>query len=76
MGVLVFLNLLQNFSSPDFVEFVLGSFLCFYTEIAYSNFTFCGAYTLSFQACHTIPAKRAQSSINGKRKKPFLPSRH
>ena len=27
------------------MEFVLGSFSCFNIEIAYSNFTFCGAWT-------------------------------
>ena len=26
---------------------MLNSFSCFYIEIAYSNFTFCGAYTIS-----------------------------
>ena len=34
--------------APDFVEFVLGRFSHFYIEIAYSNFTFCGAWTPSF----------------------------
>ena len=35
------------------------SFSCLYIEIVYLNFTFCGAYTLSFLAGHTISAKRA-----------------
>ena len=30
------------------MEFVFGSFSCFNIEIAYSNFTFCGAWTPSF----------------------------
>ena len=41
-----------------FWENVLYTFSFFYTEIAYSNFTFCGAYTSSFLAHHTISAKR------------------
>ena len=32
------------------MEFVLGSCSCFNIEIAYLNFTFCGAYTPSFFA--------------------------
>ena len=36
---------------------------CFYIEIAYSNFTVCGAFTLSFLARHTILAKRAHIII-------------
>ena len=36
-------------------------FSCFHIEIAYSNFTFCGAYTLSFLARHTVSEKRAHS---------------
>ena len=32
------------------MEFVLSSFSCFNIEIAYSNFTFCGAWTPSFFA--------------------------
>ena len=32
------------------MEFVLGSFSCFNIEIAYSNFTFCGAWTPGFFA--------------------------
>ena len=39
---------------PGFGEYVLNVFSCFYIEIAYSNFTFCGAYMLSFLARHTI----------------------
>ena len=34
-------------------------FSCFYIEIAYSNFTFCGSYTLSFLGHHIISVKRA-----------------
>ena len=40
-------------------ESVYNSFSCFYTEIAYSDFTFCGAYRLSFLVFHTISTKRA-----------------
>ena len=36
--VLIFLNFLQNFSERQIVR----SFSCFYIEIAYLNFTFCG----------------------------------
>ena len=43
---------------PGFRQNVLDSFSCFYI-IAYSNFTFCGAYTLTFLEHHTISAKRA-----------------
>ena len=49
---------------PDFVENVLCSFSCFYIEIAYSNFTFCDVYTLSFLACHTISGKRAHPCMS------------
>ena len=38
-------------------------FSCFHIEIAYSNFTFCGAYTLSFLARHTVSEKRAHPSL-------------
>ena len=44
-GVLV---LLKVYWAPDFVEFVLGRFSHFYIAIAYSNSTFCGAWTPSF----------------------------
>ena len=37
---LIFLNLCKIVVS---MEFVFGSFSHFYIEIAYSNFTFCGA---------------------------------
>ena len=47
-------NFEKNYRAPDFADNVFGNFSCFYTEIAYSNFTFCGAYTLSFLALHTI----------------------
>ena len=50
------------YREPDFVENVLGSFSCFYIEIAYLNFTFSGAYMLRFLAHHIISAKRAHSS--------------
>ena len=42
-----------------FWENVLDSLFFFYTEIDYSNFTFCGAHMLSFLACHTNLAKQA-----------------
>ena len=47
---------------PGFWENVLGSFCCFYIQIAYSNFTFCGAYMLIFLAFNKISAKRAHPS--------------
>ena len=43
--------------APGFWENVLDSFSCFYIEIAYSKFTFCGTYTLSFLVRHTILSK-------------------
>ena len=43
-GVLVLLKL---YWAPDIVEFVLGRFSHFYIAIAYSNSTFCGAWTPS-----------------------------
>ena len=46
-------------AKPGFWENVLDIFSCFYIEIICSNFTFCGAYTLSFLACHTISAKKS-----------------
>ena len=55
--VLVLLLFVKLQWAPDFVEFVLGSFSCFYIEIAYSNVTFCDAY--SFLAHRTISGKRA-----------------
>ena len=43
-GCAHFLEIFAKFLwAPDFVEFVLGGFSCFYIEIAYSNLTFCGA---------------------------------
>ena len=45
--------------TPGFWQNVLDSFSCIYIEIAYSNLTFCGAYTLSFLVHHTISAKQA-----------------
>ena len=36
---------------------VLDGFSCFYIVIVYSNFTFCGAYMLSFLTSHTVSAK-------------------
>ena len=42
---------------PGFWENVLNTFSCFYIEIAHSNFTICGAYTLSLLARHTISVK-------------------
>ena len=47
----------------DFWENVLDNFSCFYIEIAYSSFTFCGAHTLSFLACQTFSAKRAHTPM-------------
>ena len=44
-GVLVLLKL---YWAPDIVEFVLGRFSHFNIAIAYSNSTFCGAWTPSF----------------------------
>ena len=44
-GVLV---LLKFYWAPDIVEFVLGRFSHFNIAIAYSNSTFCGAWTPSF----------------------------
>ena len=46
------------YRAPDFVEFVLGSFSCFYIEFAYSKFTFCDTYALNFLERHTILGKR------------------
>ena len=51
-------NFAKLCSAPGFWENVLDSFSDFYIEIAYSNFIFCGAYTSSFLARHTILAKR------------------
>ena len=51
------------YREPDFVENMLGSFSCFYIEIAYLNFTFCGAYMLRFLAHHILSAKRGSCSI-------------
>ena len=45
---------------------MLDSFICFYIEIIYSNFTSCGAYLLSFLTYHTISAKRAHPGIKKK----------
>ena len=44
-GVLV---LLKFYWAPDIMEFVLGRFSHFNIAIAYSNSTFCGAWTPSF----------------------------
>ena len=44
-GVLV---LLKFYWVPDIVKFVLGRFSHFNIAIAYSNSTFCGAWTPSF----------------------------
>ena len=49
----------KNEHIPGFWVNVLDSFSCLSFEIAYSNFTFCGAYMLSFLEHHTISAKRA-----------------
>ena len=56
------LVLLKFYCAPDIVEFVLGRFSHFYIAIAYSNSTFCGAWTPSFcePTCKLkISAKRA-----------------
>ena len=39
---------------------MFDSYSCLAIDIAHSNFTFCGTYTLSFVAHHIIAAKRAQ----------------
>ena len=39
-------------------------FSCISVEIVYSNFTFCGACTLSFLMQHTISAKRAHPRLS------------
>ena len=46
-GVLVLLKFAKLCGAPGFWENVF-SFSGFYIEIAYSNFTFCGTFTLSF----------------------------
>ena len=43
---------------------MIDSFSYLSIEIVYSNFTFCGAYTLSFLEPHTISAKRAQPRMS------------
>ena len=55
-------NFVKLRGAPGFWENVLNSFSYFYIEFAYWNFTFCGAYTLSFLAHHTISPKRAHPS--------------
>ena len=54
LGCAGFAEILQNCGAPYFWYNVLDSFSCFYIEIAYSNFTFYGAYTFSFLVCHSI----------------------
>ena len=59
-----FAEILQNYVARlVFRENVLDSFYCFYIEVAYSNFTFCGACRLSLLVCNTISAKRVHSRI-------------
>ena len=58
-------NFAQLYGASGFWENVFDSFSCFYIEIVYSNFTFCGAYTPSFLARHTISAKRAHPRSAG-----------
>ena len=53
LGCTYFAEILQHCVARHFFGFR------FYIEIAYSNFTFCGAYTLSFLVRHPISAKRA-----------------
>ena len=48
MGVLALLKICKILVSARFVEFVLGRFSHFHIEIAYLNFTFCGAWTPCF----------------------------
>ena len=60
MDVILFVEIFQNCMVRQvFWENVLDSFSCFYIEIAFSKFTFCAAYMLSFLAHHTISAKKA-----------------
>ena len=42
-GVNVFLKFCKILVSIRFVEFVIGSFSCFNIEVAFLNFTLCGA---------------------------------
>ena len=44
---------------------VLDGFSCFYIVIVYSDFTFCGAYMLSFLASHTVSTKPAHPVSGG-----------
>ena len=41
--------------TPEFLENMHDSFSCFYNEIAYSNFNFCGTHTLIFLAKRAHP---------------------
>ena len=47
-------NLAKLCGAPGFWENVLDRFSCLSIEMAYLNFTFCGAYTLSFLVRHTF----------------------
>ena len=66
---LLYRNFAQLCDAQGFWENVLDSFSCFYIEIAYSNFNFCGACTLSFLVYHTISAKRPHISITSNYRK-------
>ena len=54
--------------APNFAEFVLGGFLCFFrvffNSIAYSNFTFCGTWTVSLFAFRWKMWKFQETSIS------------
>ena len=52
-------NFAKLCGTPGFWENWFESISCFYIEIAYSKFSFCGTYTLNFLACPKISTKRA-----------------
>ena len=58
-------NFAKLCDAPGFWENVLNSIACLYIEIAYSKFTFCGAYTVSFLVGHTISVKREHRTSHG-----------
>ena len=65
-GVLLLPKFCLNFVARHFFgDNVLDGFSCFYIVIVYSNFTFCGAYMLSFLASHTVSAKPAHPVSGG-----------
>ena len=61
--MLVLLKFCKIVWCARFLENVFDSYFCLAINIAYSNFTFCGAYTFSFPAHQIIAAKRAQPWI-------------